>query len=53
MDKRKRIEWIDIAKGIGIISVVIGHTYLPYLYSLIYLFISYASFLYTVRNLRL
>ncbi len=26
---RKRIEWIDIAKGIAILAVVIGHTLGP------------------------
>lgn len=25
MEKHKRIEWVDIAKGIAIILVVIGH----------------------------
>ena len=25
-DTKKRIEWIDIAKGIGIILVIMGHT---------------------------
>lgn len=27
---RKRIEWIDIAKGTAILAVVIGHTLGPY-----------------------
>lgn len=27
---RKRIEWIDIAKGIAILAVVVGHTLGPY-----------------------
>ncbi len=26
---RKRIEWIDIAKGIAILAVVVGHTLGP------------------------
>ena len=25
----KRLDWIDIAKGIGIILVVLGHTLVP------------------------
>lgn len=26
----KRIGWVDIMKGIGIITVIIGHTYTPF-----------------------
>lgn len=37
----KRIEWIDRAKGIGIILVILGHSiFLEYLK--FYIFISYA-----------
>lgn len=28
---RQRIEWLDLAKGIGILCVVFGHTHIPYL----------------------
>ena len=28
-DEQKRIEWVDIAKGIGMILVVYGHTSIP------------------------
>ena len=27
MEKQDRIEWIDVAKGIGIILVIMGHTF--------------------------
>lgn len=30
MTKRNRIEWVDIAKGIGIILVVLGHVFAAY-----------------------
>ncbi|WP_270275986.1 acyltransferase family protein [Enterococcus casseliflavus] len=33
----KRLKWIDFSKGIGIISIVLGHTYFPYSY-LLFLF---------------
>lgn len=29
MDSIKRIDWIDVAKGIGIILMVMGHTSMP------------------------
>lgn len=36
----ERIDWIDIAKGMGIFLMVIGHTTLPHILSkTIYLFI--------------
>ena len=39
MNKEKRIEWIDIAKGIGILLVVLGHiTKNEVLYEIIYSF---------------
>lgn len=38
LNNQNRIEWIDIAKGIGILCVVLGHIYIPYLYSFVYLF---------------
>ena len=34
----KRIEWIDCVKGLGIILVYIGHTYIPSVNGLIYSF---------------
>ena len=38
-DEQKRIEWIDIAKGIGMILVVYGHTSIPkYISNWIYSF---------------
>lgn len=33
-----RIEWIDTAKGMGLILVVLGHLHIPFLASWIYLF---------------
>ena len=46
MEKR-RIEWIDIAKGFGVILVMLGHTaFLPsFLPEDNYIFISYAIIL--------
>lgn len=29
MSQGKRIDWIDTAKGIGIIAVIIGHFHVP------------------------
>lgn len=29
MDKIKRIDWIDVAKGVGIFLMVMGHTSMP------------------------
>ena len=61
MSHSKRIEWIDIAKGIGIILVVLGHclrddmrinsSFIDFLYQLIYsfhmgLFFSISGYLY-------
>lgn len=37
-DKIKRIEWIDMAKGYGIILVLIGHVDMPYITKYIYAF---------------
>ena len=34
----KRIEWIDTAKGIGLICVILGHMRVPYLSTWIYTF---------------
>jgi len=31
--EKKRIEWLDYAKGIGIILVIYGHTYVPKLFN--------------------
>ena len=28
--QKKRIEWIDIAKGIGMVLVMLGHAQIPY-----------------------
>lgn len=28
--QKKRIEWIDIAKGIGMVLVMLGHMQIPY-----------------------
>lgn len=36
--KQNRIGWIDTAKGIGLLLVILGHTRLPYASSLIYTF---------------
>ena len=38
MGEVKRSNWIDIAKGRGIVSVVLGHIYIPYVFSFIYMF---------------
>ena len=35
---KKRIDWVDMAKGYGIILVIIGHLYIPHVSSLIYTF---------------
>lgn len=46
--KEKRLDFIDIMKGILIVSMVIGHTnsiYTPF----IYLFISYGCLFYNIR----
>lgn len=37
-DKIQRIEWIDMAKGYGIIFVLIGHVDMPYITNYIYAF---------------
>ena len=37
-DNRKRIGWIDMAKGYGIILVIIGHLSTPYITTFIYTF---------------
>lgn len=29
MDNTKRIDWIDVAKGVGIFLMVMGHTSMP------------------------
>ena len=34
----KRIEWIDTAKGIGLILVILGHLHIPFMTTWIYLF---------------
>lgn len=38
MKRQDRIEWIDVAKGIGIILVIMGHTFQLDLVSPIYAF---------------
>ena len=30
MSARKRIEYVDVAKGIAILSVIVGHTFSAY-----------------------
>jgi fucose 4-O-acetylase-like acetyltransferase len=35
---KKRIEWIDVMKGIGILTVVAGHIYTGYAHQIIFLF---------------
>lgn len=37
-DKKQRIEWIDMAKGYGIILVLVGHVDMPYITKYIYAF---------------
>lgn len=37
-DKSKRIEWIDTAKGMGLLLVIAGHLNVPYLSTWIYFF---------------
>lgn len=41
MKKEERIEWIDIAKGIGILLMIYGHVFKNIYTDVIYLF-SYA-----------
>ncbi len=55
--KEERIEWVDIAKGMGIICVVIGHIFQPQMFAhkIIYLFhmplfFYISGFLYKVRQ---
>lgn len=38
-DNMKRLEWIDIAKGIGIIFVILGHHEIEILVRIAYTFI--------------
>lgn len=38
MVKNKRIEWVDTAKGIGLLLVILGHLHTPYLSTWIYTF---------------
>lgn len=38
MTKDNRIEWIDTAKGIGLLLVIFGHLHVPYVASWIYFF---------------
>jgi fucose 4-O-acetylase-like acetyltransferase len=38
VDENKRIEWIDTAKGIGLLLVMIGHLHVPYITTWIYFF---------------
>ncbi len=38
LQAKKRIEWVDAGKGLGLILVVLGHLRLPYLATLIYTF---------------
>ncbi len=38
ISSKKRIEWIDTAKGIGLICVILGHLGVPYLSTWIYTF---------------
>lgn len=35
---KKRVDWVDVAKGLGLISVVLGHLKIPYLATWIYTF---------------
>jgi fucose 4-O-acetylase-like acetyltransferase len=35
---KNRIEWVDTAKGIGLLLVIIGHLHLPYITTWIYFF---------------
>ncbi len=35
---KNRIEWIDTAKGIGLLCVILGHLHIPYLSAWIYTF---------------
>lgn len=37
-DVKNRIEWIDTAKGLGLIFVILGHLHTPYISSWVYLF---------------
>lgn len=37
-NNQKRIEWIDTAKGIGLLLVMLGHLHVPYLSTWIYTF---------------
>ena len=36
--KSNRILWIDAAKGIGLLCVILGHLGVPYLSTLVYTF---------------
>lgn len=37
-DVKNRIEWIDTAKGLGLIFVILGHLHTPYISTWVYLF---------------
>lgn len=56
MVEKKRLEYIDIAKGIGIFLVVLGHTRYPYTRDIIYsfhmpLFFFLSGYLFTLEKL--
>ena len=38
MQQKERIDWIDSAKGIGLLFVIFGHLHIPYLATWIYFF---------------
>ena len=47
MTPAQRLDWLDMAKGIGMILVVYGHSYGPE--QLLCLSFSYAAFFYSFR----
>ena len=51
---KEKLLWIDIVKGIGIISVVVGHIfYTPYIYAFhMPLFFIIGGFLFSQKEIR-